>query len=139
MAEIDIPQELQDFISERIDTVAQMEALLLIRQSDSRQTWTIPEIARRLYISQAEASEALHRLCALNLLCQTGETFGLQGLSPQDRAGVERLLMLYKRHLIAVTKLIHEKSRPSALASRGVTPDSHPAAQAAGGACEKGQ
>jgi hypothetical protein len=116
MAEIDIPQELQDFIQKRIDTVAQMEALLLIRQSDSGKTWTIPEIARRLYVSQAEAGNALHGLCALKLLCRTGESFGLQALSPQDRAEVERLLMLYKRHLIAVTKLIHEKSRPSACA-----------------------
>ena len=107
MADLDIPQDLQDFIRERIDTVAQMEALLLIRQSDSSKRWTIPTIAKRLYISQAEAGEALHGLCALNLLGRTGDGFALQGLSPQDRAEVERLLTLYKRHLIAVTKLIH--------------------------------
>jgi len=120
MAGFEIPREIREFIRERIDSVAQMEALQLISQSDSNRTWTILEVAQRLYISQTEAAEALHRLCTLDLLSHSGESFGLHGLRPGDRARVDRLATLYKRYLIAVTELIHEKSGRSAADNHGV-------------------
>jgi hypothetical protein len=110
MAGFEIPHDLQDFIRQRIDSVVQIEALLLISQSDSTRTWTIPEVARRLYISQAEAADALHRLCTADLLRYSGESYGLHGITSQNLSLIERLLALYKRHLIAITNFIHKKT-----------------------------
>lgn len=109
MADSHIPSELKNFIRVRIESVAQIEALLLISRSDVQKSWTVREVARRLYIGEKEAAKALLELCAADLLVRAGETFKLEGISLQSRSRIEQLLEAYTSHLIPVTKLIHEK------------------------------
>ena len=56
----DLPVELRTFILEHINSVAQLEALLLLRRSAGE--WTVEAIARELRIDQAAASEQLTEL-----------------------------------------------------------------------------
>ena len=56
-----VPDDVRDFIHKHIDSVAQIEALLLIR-SHSQQQWSIRQIAARLYISESEAKQTLECL-----------------------------------------------------------------------------
>jgi hypothetical protein len=56
-----IPAEIVQFITEKIDSVAQLEALLLLRdQPDER--WSVQALARRLYIDETQTAELLTRL-----------------------------------------------------------------------------
>lgn len=110
MADQYLSEELRDFILERIDSVAQIEALLLIR-SDPRSQWSATRLAERLYISKSEAAEALSRLCASELLSCTDEIYRLEGVPDQNRMLIEQLVEVYSHHLIAVTNLVHSKPR----------------------------
>jgi hypothetical protein len=109
MADVRIPDELRNFILEQIESVAQIEALLLIR-SDTARNWRLEEIARRLYIDEAEAAEVLDGLCTANLLRRSDGIFRLEGIPPHRRSRVEQLLTAYTGNLVSVTKLVHERA-----------------------------
>ena len=63
MADQYVPDRIWDFIVKHIDSVAQIEALLLVR-SNPQERWNVSQIATRLYASETEVAEALDRLCA---------------------------------------------------------------------------
>ena len=61
-----------------IDSVAQIEALLLVR-SNPQERWNVSQIAARLYTSETEVAEALDRLCTAGLLISTMAHIGWKG------------------------------------------------------------
>jgi hypothetical protein len=56
-----IPEDVAQFIIEKIDSVAQLEALLLLRDNPEQQ-WDIAAVAKRLYIDDEQAGKVLARL-----------------------------------------------------------------------------
>jgi hypothetical protein len=109
MADELIPAEVREFIYTYIQSVADLEALLLLaRDADAR--WTAGSVAKQLYIDEQQAAEVLERLCSGGLAeCDAG-TFWFNFGPGGQRATVERLAAIYSQHLIPVTNLIH--SRP---------------------------
>jgi hypothetical protein len=110
MADPYVPDVIREFIIKRIDSIVQIEALLLIR-SNPQEEWSAAQIAARVYVSEAEAADALERLCAADLLRSNDGKYRLDGISPQHAALIDQLLTVYKRHLIPVTNIVHSKSR----------------------------
>ena len=110
MADSYVPDVVREFIIKRIDSIAQIEALLLIRSSPQAE-WSAAQIAARLYVSEAEAADALDRLCAVDLLRSLDGKYRLDGIPPQHAALIEQLLAVYTQHLIPVTDIVHSKSR----------------------------
>jgi len=110
MADDPIPADLRDFILRFIDSVAPLEALLLLRASP-RTDWEVPAVAARLYTSAEQAGEVLAQLCSERLLvCEDGH-YRYEGLSPEHMAMIDRLADSYAKQLIAITNLIHSKPR----------------------------
>jgi hypothetical protein len=103
-----VSDDLRSFILKRIDSVAQIESLLLIR-ADPASRWDAGQIAKRLYIGQTEASEVLDRLCAAGLLVCADGIYRLDGVLPENRQMIDELLEVYSRHLIPVTNIVHSK------------------------------
>ncbi len=104
-----IPADIREFIGNCIDSIAQLEALFLLRR-ESDAAWNSAMIAERLYIREPEAANVLARLCAVDLVvCNDGiYRFAPQ---PEERGEVvARLADLYARHLIPVTELVHNKA-----------------------------
>lgn len=110
MADPYVPDAVREFIIKRIDSIAQIEALLLIR-SDSQKEWSAAQIAARLYVSEAEAADALDHLCAADLLRSIDGKYRLDGIPPQHAALIDQLLAVYTQHLIPVTDIVHSKPR----------------------------
>lgn len=109
MADDPIPLDIRDFILRHIDSVAELEALLLLR-ANPEHPWDAAEAARRLYAPEQEIAEVLKRLCADGLLaCEEN----IYSYSPSDelREQVDRLARVYARQLIVVTNMIHGKTR----------------------------
>ncbi len=109
MSDEGIPAELRDFIVENIDSVGQLEALLLLR-ADPDQGWDMAQLARRLYVNEAEAAAIFAHLVA------QGFAVAQDGAYRYDRAGrqtliVDQLSEAYARQLIPITNLIHAKPR----------------------------
>ncbi|MGH8524492.1 MAG: MarR family transcriptional regulator [Gammaproteobacteria bacterium] len=108
-----IPDDVKQFILEHIDSIAQLEALLLLRGSPEVD-WTANAVAERLYIGEQNASVILQRLCAGGFLIANLEKSLLYRYhvgSPNLGQTVDRVAGLYSRYLIPVTNLIHGKSR----------------------------
>ena len=109
MVEDGIPAELREFIANSIDSVGQLEALLLVR-NNADQGWDAPQLARRLYVSETEAAAILDHLVEQGFVTEQN------ALYRYDRAGqqvavIDEMAEVYTRQLIPITQLIHEKPR----------------------------
>jgi len=110
MADDPIPADLRDFILRYVDSVAHLEALLLLR-SATETAWEAPVVASRLYISAEQAGEVLAQLCDEHLLvCENG-LYRYGGQPPEHLAMIDRLADSYAKQLIPITNLIHSKPR----------------------------
>jgi hypothetical protein len=111
MPERKIPDEVRDFISKHIDSVGQLEALLLLREHRDRR-WNAATVAERLYAGEPETRELLKRLAEGGLLTSEGDTYGFATDLPAERLStIDALATAYSRQLIPVTNIIHSKSR----------------------------
>lgn len=113
MGEALIPDEVRDFLLRNIDSIAQLEALLLLRV-DPACAWGAETLAKRLYITTQEAAVVLERLGADSFLAAAPDAPG--GYQYQPASGelatmIDRVAALYAQCLIPVTHLIHAKPR----------------------------
>jgi predicted ArsR family transcriptional regulator len=67
LSEQDLPQDVRALIHDHIDSVAQLEVLLLL-YGDTSRTWTAEDLARELRIDPRAAEQQLDLLCARGLL-----------------------------------------------------------------------
>ena len=109
MSDESVPDDVRDLILRHIDSVAQLEALLLLRAHPA-DAWTAASTAKRLYAPEGEIVRALSRLCVDGFLIREQETYRYE-CSVEKRERVDRLAEAYSRHLIPVTNLIHAKPR----------------------------
>ena len=113
MSEDPIPDDIKKFIIESIDSIAQLEALLLLR-ANPNEHWTAAAVAKRLYISEQESIPLLVRLNAAGLITASVDQPPLYRYhpdSPELTLIVERLAETYSKHLVPVSNLIHSKLR----------------------------
>lgn len=108
-----IPDDVAQFIMEKIDSVAQMEALLLV-SANPDQRWGAEDLAKRLYMSEEQTAGVLASLCAFGLLTTDGSdppSFQYRPSSNELRSMVDRLIEIYTKHLLPVSNLIHSKPK----------------------------
>lgn len=107
-----ISDDLQRFIVEKIDSVGQLEALLLLRKEPAKY-WSVYSLAKRLYISQDQTAEILRKLCSDGLVTRNDAEPSEYRYNPRQElvAFVDRLAEAYSKHLVPVTNMIHSKSR----------------------------
>jgi hypothetical protein len=111
MTEDPIPSNIRQFIIRSIDSVAQLEALLLLR-ANPQQKWNIPSVAKRLYITEPETAPLLANLCEQGLVVlNKPDEYAYQPASAELTQMVDSLAEIYARHLVPVTNLIHSKPR----------------------------
>ena len=66
MTEEGVPPQIRDFLNGCIDSVAELEALLLLREAPE-QDWAITTLARRLNVGDTEAATILEHLVQCEL------------------------------------------------------------------------
>ena len=102
-----IPEDVRVFISKNIDSIAQLEGLLLLR-ANPEALYNVAAITERLYTSDTLLNDLYERgLIGQN---ESSEYF-YQPQSPELAAMVEKLSDIYSRYLLAVTHFIHSKSK----------------------------
>jgi Mn-dependent DtxR family transcriptional regulator len=111
-----IPEDVRQFILTYIESIAQLEALMLLRR-EPQAAWNASTVARRLYVDEAQAAEALGQLAAAGLVVANDDArYRFNDRSKELGEIADRLLDLYNRHLIPVTNLVHGKPRVRAFA-----------------------
>jgi hypothetical protein len=103
-----IPDDLRDFILGHMESIAHLEALLLLRR-ESDVTWHEDSVSQRLYISPQAASDVLRRLAADGFLNSDEGMYRYQCRTEELRSMVDRLADIYAHQLIPVTNLIHAR------------------------------
>ncbi len=104
-----VPQEVRKFILECIDSVAQLEALVLLHESP-QQDWTVQDLARRLYVEVGEAAKILSGLLICELAATDGRVFRYHARDAEHHVLIERVVQTYATCLIPLTTLIHDKA-----------------------------
>ena len=112
-AENEVPAEVLRFLDENIDTVPQLETLLMMSQAQDR-SWLVAEVAARNYITEQRAEEVLHSLQRRGLVSadEASLRFRFNPASPEIQAIVRDVALYYQANLSRITTLIH--SKPSA-------------------------
>jgi hypothetical protein len=107
----DVPEQARRLVLDAIDSVAELEALLLLRDTAGNR-WSVEAASARLYVNPAVAADALNALARRGFLDESPEGFVYQPQSPDLADDVTALAQAYSTSLVAVTHLIH--SKPSA-------------------------
>ena len=111
MFEESIPDDITQFILADIDSVALLEALLLLR-ANAHESWTVQAVAQRLYITDQETALLLAKLCEKRLLVLCSNQplqYQYWPGSPELAQIVDQVAETYRKHLVWVTNLIHSK------------------------------
>src|SRR5690242_20242689 len=104
-----IPEALRQFLLEHVESVVQVEALLLMRRQKGR-AWTALEVARLLYVNEGRAEDLLARLHTHGLLARESDIYTYSPATPSLAAMIDLLAETYARALIPVTNFIHDNS-----------------------------
>lgn len=108
-----IPKDVTQFILNTIDSVAQLEGLLLLR-NEPQVEWDAAALSKRLYISEKETAEVLAQLTRDGFLLASADRpprYRYQPESPELREMVDRVAQVYAKYLVPVTNLIHAKPK----------------------------
>ena len=103
-----LPEPVCRFVLQNIDSIAHLEALLLLYGSTDT-AWESEAVARRLYIGTESAQQILERLASLGLAEKSSPAFRFPPDDPRLHEQVREVASYYTTHLIAVTTLIHSK------------------------------
>ena len=109
MADFEVPADLQRFLHEYLESLEQLEILVLLRQRPDY-GWSAVEVADELRIRDSVAEEELRRLCDRGVL-----TFVGSASNPRFRYGpssetlaqmTRRLVETYGAQRVAIMKLM---------------------------------
>jgi hypothetical protein len=103
-----IPAPVRRFIAGHIESVGQLEVLLLLRAAADKQ-WTTEEVARAVVTQRASAAGWLEQLRADGLLEQTGDRYRYGPPRGDVERAVDDLAESYAKYRVAVIGLIFSK------------------------------
>jgi hypothetical protein len=104
----DIPSELRNFITDHIQSVAKLEALLLLHEHSQR-WWTPGDAARAIYIAETPTAALLAELQASGLLASQGSpvAYRFEPRTDDLRKLVGELSRYYRERRVTIITLIH--------------------------------
>ena len=108
-----VPPHVLRFVEENIDTVPQLETLLLMSRARDR-SWSVMEVAERNYISEHRAEFVVQALQRRGLIScdESPLSFRFSPATAEIGELVEQLARCYHTNLSRITTFIH--SKPSA-------------------------
>ena len=107
-AEVD---QVLRFIVDEIDSVPELEALLLLWQ-DRPAAWNVADVARRLYIVPDQAQAVLADLSRKGMLAvdpEREDSYGYASRSAERDQLMGRTEAVYRRQIVRISTLIHSK------------------------------
>lgn len=111
MSEQDVSPEVRRFLADHIESVLELEALLLLAADPARR-WTAADVARELRVDAAWAGPQLSRLCDRGVLqCESGPdpVFQFAPRVPEFEQIVRELADAYITRRVTVISLIFAK------------------------------
>jgi hypothetical protein len=104
----DFPAELKQFIAQHVESLAQLEALLILRQ-DRTAHWKSADLAQRLYITPDMCEAILLNLRQHGFADQAAEGYYYRPHSPDADRVLADLTTMYQQRRVAVITEIYSK------------------------------
>lgn len=107
-----IPDDVREFIINQIDSIVELEALLILCKN-SETEWSVRDLSERLYAGETQTQQALAKLHSAGFLTASTKrsvTYRYGPATQEQCKMVDRVAEIYSRLLIPVTNLIHAKS-----------------------------
>lgn len=102
-----LPDDVRRFVLTSVPSVPYIEALLLLRREASS-TWTAQQLARRIYVPEAQAALLLQTLEASAMVARTSDDPSFRFQPPEDTEELlQKVATHYTTNLLAMTDLIH--------------------------------
>lgn len=104
--------QIDRFILDEIDSVPQLEALLLIWNNRPKE-WSCEDMAKALYVSDDIAQTILKDLASRRLIDEISGSrgqFALLAESPEKEVMLAALDRTYRRELVRISTMIHSKA-----------------------------
>lgn len=105
-------QQVDRFIVDEIDSVPQLEALLLFWNNRPK-VWSCESMARALYVSPVVSADILRHLVQRRLIAEVegsdGE-FALIAESDEKELLLASVDAIYRRELVRISNMIHNKA-----------------------------
>ena len=108
MTKAGVPKEVEHFIAAEIESVEQLEVLLLLRGAADKR-WTAPEVARALVSQPDSAATWLETLTSSGLLQHAQEGYRYAPPSSDVERTVDALAESFAKYRVAVIGLIFSK------------------------------
>jgi hypothetical protein len=108
-----IPEEVQRFVVDHIDSIAELEALLFLREHRD-QRWSCDSVAEWIYSSKEVTASLLEKLTNRGIISTDGispATFQYRPCTQEMARKVDQLAEVYAKYLVPMTNLVHNKSR----------------------------
>ena len=105
--------DVYHFLLEQIDTIPQIEALLLLWDTRPK-AWSIPELSERLYIDEGSVHSVVSPLAKRQLVVnKPGGCYAYHARGEVADRLMEAVAKAYRQNLVAATVLIHDKASPA--------------------------
>jgi len=108
-----IPEKLKRFLTDYIDSIAELEAMLFLRQYPNR-SWSCRLVAEWIYLSEEDTTSLLAKLTKKGLITANEISPGSFQYRPHNQEVaqlIDQLAETYAKYLVPITNLIHTKSR----------------------------
>jgi hypothetical protein len=103
-----------EFILENIDSVPQLEALVLLWNSRPV-AWSCEELASRLYLPAEKVSNLIQDLVRLQLIMKldsSPQKYSYFAVSDEQNEMMRMVDSAYRRDLVRISTMIHSKTSP---------------------------
>jgi hypothetical protein len=110
-----IDPEVEQFLLDSIDTVPHLETLLLIFQSPAT-TWSVAELAARIYVNEKQAGGILEDLTRRSLITrveQSPASYQYVARTEAQNQLLGKVAQSYRTQLVQVTRFIHSNASAS--------------------------
>lgn len=104
--------QVDRFILVQIDSVPQLEALLLLFNSRPK-SWSVDEMAHALYVRKEVASRILDSLSRRELIAavpRASETFFYNSNDEERNSLLEDVDAIYRKEVVRISSIIHSKA-----------------------------
>lgn len=108
MSRPDLPDDVRRFVLTSVPSVPYIESLVLLRR-EAGSNWNASQLARRIYVPEAQAAQLLEALGASGVAARVpGEEKAYRyAPSAELSAMLDRVATQYAGNLLAITDLIH--------------------------------
>lgn len=107
-----IPKEVKRLLVEHIDSIAELEVLLFLREHRDR-SWPSSLVADHIYSSEKYTVDVLVKLANRGLITADGLSPASFRYAPSNQEVgllIDKLAEVYTKYLVPVTNLVHKKS-----------------------------